>query len=81
MTIALFQDGMIMEFVENVERGLKKMRCCHCNKQIMQEEINKNLAHELMGQHSHKSCDEMYFERQEKLIKYLNKKLIDTESI
>ena len=46
------------------------MRCCHCNKQILQQEFDNGEAYELMGQYSHKACDIIYFEKQEKLVNY-----------
>ena len=57
------------------------MRCCHCNRRIMQTEIDNGTVNELMGIVSHVACDNEQLARQEKLVKYTNKKLIDTGSI
>ena len=42
------------------------MRCCFCNKPIKEsEEFNL-----LVGEYSHKSCDDNYFEQQDKRVIY-----------
>ena len=57
------------------------MRCCHCNNQITQMELNNNLAHFLMGVYSHIVCDNKQLARQEKLVKYVKGHIIETEQI
>ena len=42
------------------------MRCCFCNRQIMQNEIEQGNAHILMTIPSHVACDDEQLERQEK---------------
>ena len=57
------------------------MRCCHCNQQIDQAEINKALVHEIFGTWSHLACDDKQLLRQEKLVKYGKGHMIETEQI
>ena len=57
------------------------MKCCHCNNQILQEDIKQNKAHQLLGIFSHIKCDEVYLDRQEKLIKYHKNHFIEIEEI
>ena len=47
------------------------MRCCHCNEQITQMEMDNNLAHIIMGVYSHVACDNEQLTRQEKLVRYV----------
>ena len=57
------------------------MRCCHCNRQIMQGEFIQGKAQELMGVISHVACDNKQLGRQEKLIKYGKSHVFETEQI
>ena len=57
------------------------MRCCHCNQQIDQAEINKGLVHEIFGTWSHLACDDKQILRQEKLVKYGKGHILETENI
>ena len=57
------------------------MRCCHCNNQIEQKEIDNETAHELMGVISHVTCDNEQLARQEKLVKYTKGHILETEQI
>jgi hypothetical protein len=42
--------------------------CCYCGKKGLKSEMNF-----FFSEYSHKSCDDEYFERQEKKVKYLDK--------
>lgn len=41
--------------------------CCHCNKNI----LNLNETNYIFGKYSHKKCDNKYFKKQEKEVKYI----------
>ena len=57
------------------------MRCCHCNRQIEQKEIDNGTAHELFGVYSHVTCDNKQLARQEKLVRYVKGHVLETEQI
>ena len=47
------------------------MICCYFDNSITQEQLDIDDAHLLVGRYSHTFCDNKYFKRQEKKVKYI----------
>ena len=54
--------------------------CVWCKKEVTREQLMQGLARNLMG-YSHVACDNAYFDKQEKHIKYGRSHVIETEQI
>ena len=50
----------------------EEVKCCFCGKKSKKSDMSF-----LCGVYSHKECDEKYFEKQEKRVKYLGKNETD----
>lgn len=55
-------------------------KCVWCKKEITPEQLEQGKARELMG-FSHVACDNAYFDRQEKHIKYGRSHVLETEEL
>ena len=44
--------------------------CCFCLQLITEQQLKDKEAHFLSGEWSHKDCDDKYFKKQEKSVKY-----------
>ena len=60
---------------------LVNMKCCYCGKVISQKEVDEGKAHEIFGAYSHVACDDIYFQNQEKKVKYVKYHVFETEEL